>query len=72
MNKLRHKQQITPFVTYHLCVCSRIPIQVFEVFFTIFFTTEMMIRMGALGLRGREGYFSIGWNRLDFVIVVLG
>ena len=35
-------------------------------YFTIFFLFEMLIKLYALGLRG---YFFVGWNRFDFVIV---
>lgn len=36
------------------------------------FATEMAVKMVAMGVLGRKGYFSDRWNILDFFIVVAG
>lgn len=42
-----------------------------ELFFTIFFTVEMVLRMGALGIAGhRHAYLADPWNVLDFSVVI--
>ena len=42
-----------------------------ELFFTIFFTLEMMLRIGALGLAGnRHAYLADSWNLLDLSVVI--
>lgn len=41
----------------------------FDVFFAIFFAIEFAIKIVALGVKG---YFRIGWNWLDFLLVVIG
>jgi len=43
-----------------------------DLFFGVFFTLEMIIKMIAMGVYGKGSYLSSGWNRLDFVIVVSG
>ena len=37
-----------------------------------YFVVEMIIKMIALGIFGKYAYFSNGWNRLDFIIVLTG
>nr|AIJ29365.1 voltage-gated T-type calcium channel [Trichoplax adhaerens] len=37
-----------------------------------YFVVEMIIKMVALGVFGKYAYFSSGWNRLDFIIVLTG
>merc|ERR1719376_148837 len=37
-----------------------------------FFTIEMIIKMGAMGIWGKIGYLGDTWNCLDFFIVVMG
>ena len=44
-------------------------IEIFNMIFIVAFTTEMTLKM--LGF-GWYGYFSNGWNVLDFIIVVIG
>jgi hypothetical protein len=41
-------------------------------FVLYFFVAEMIIKMIAMGVIGKKSYFSEGWNRLDFLIVVAG
>lgn len=41
-------------------------------FVLYFFVAEMVIKMIAMGVTGKKGYLSEGWNRLDFLIVVAG
>ncbi len=41
-------------------------------FVLYFFVAEMVIKMIAMGVIGKKSYFSEGWNRLDFLIVVAG
>ena len=41
-------------------------------FVLYFFVAEMFIKMIAMGVIGKSSYFSEGWNRLDFLIVVAG
>ena len=43
-----------------------------ESVFQIIFTVEMLVKMVAMGLYGKDAYLSDGWNRLDFVVVTLG
>lgn len=44
-----------------------------ELAFTLLFTTEMTIKIIAMGFACHRGaYLSDGWNRLDFVVVMLG
>ena len=46
-------------------------LEVLDVFFTVFFTFEMVSKILALGLiRGQEAYMRSGWNLLDGFIVV--
>ena len=46
-------------------------LEVLDVFFTVFFTFEMVSKILALGLiRGQEAYMRSGWNLLDGLIVV--
>lgn len=37
-----------------------------------FFTLEMTVKMVAMGIFGKKGYFGDKWNLLDFVIVMTG
>ena len=37
-----------------------------------FFAAEMLVKMIAMGILGRKGYFSDRWNILDFLIVIAG
>lgn len=37
-----------------------------------FFSLELTIKMIAMGSYGKNAYLADSWNRLDFVIVVLG
>ena len=39
--------------------------------FTFFFL-EMVIKMIAMGVVGKKGYLQDKWNRLDFLIVLVG
>eukprot|EP00961_Rhodomonas_salina_P190025 2563871-Rhodomonas_salina.1 len=39
--------------------------------FLAFFLLEMTMKMVAFGFFGRDGYFSSGWNQLDFALVML-
>ena len=41
---------------------------IFDKVFTIIFTIELIIKWLAYGIKN---YFSNGWNRLDFVIVLV-
>ena len=43
-----------------------------EDFISIFFALEMLVKMTAMGVFGKLGYFSEGWNRFDCFIVVIG
>ena len=46
---------------------------VLELAFTLLFTSEMLIKMVAMGLACHRGaYLSDNWNRLDFIVVLLG
>ncbi|XP_068582968.1 voltage-dependent T-type calcium channel subunit alpha-1H-like [Cebidichthys violaceus] len=38
----------------------------------VFFATEMVMKMVALGVIGHNGYLGDTWNRLDFFIVIVG
>ncbi|XP_066933924.1 voltage-dependent T-type calcium channel subunit alpha-1H-like isoform X2 [Clytia hemisphaerica] len=44
----------------------------FETFIYAYFVAEMVIKIIASGLLGKQGYLSEGWNRLDCFIVVAG
>ena len=37
-----------------------------------FFAVEMVVKVVAMGLRGKQAYLGDGWNRLDMFIVVAG
>lgn len=41
---------------------------IFDKIFTVIFTIELILKWFAYGIRN---YFSNGWNKLDFVIVVV-
>jgi len=42
-----------------------------ELFFVLVFTSEMLVKMAAMGIYGSpEAYLSSNWNRLDFICVV--
>jgi len=43
-----------------------------EHFIFVFFSCEMLVKMTAVGIFGRNGYFSDHWNIFDFLIVVAG
>jgi hypothetical protein len=44
-----------------------------ELLFTLLFTSEMLIKIFAMGFACHRGaYLSDGWNRLDFLVVMLG
>ncbi|XP_061882583.1 voltage-dependent T-type calcium channel subunit alpha-1H-like isoform X2 [Entelurus aequoreus] len=38
----------------------------------VFFASEMLVKMVALGVIGHNGYLGDTWNRLDFFIVIVG
>jgi hypothetical protein len=40
----------------------------FEIFFNVMFTIECIVKIVSTG----KHYFSYGWNRMDFVVVILG
>jgi hypothetical protein len=43
-----------------------------ELIFTLVFTVEMLIKMTACGVFGRNSYFSDKWNWLDSLVVFAG
>jgi hypothetical protein len=43
-----------------------------EHFIFAFFLLEMVIKMVAMGVLGKKGYMQDPWNRLDFVIIIVG
>ncbi len=43
-------------------------LNIFDKIFTIIFTIELMIKWFAYGIKD---YFNNGWNRLDFIIVLV-
>lgn len=55
------------------CVTNQCKVlEIMEVFVFGFFALEMLIKMTAMGIIGRRGYFSDKWNVFDFTIVVAG
>ena len=55
--------------------CERQKCRVLEVFETCifaYFALEMIIKMIAFGIFGKQGYLSETWNRLDLFIVTAG
>ena len=44
-------------------------LEVVETCIYSFFVFEMLVKMLAMGIRGKLGYFNVSWNRLDFFIV---
>ncbi|EDO35498.1 predicted protein [Nematostella vectensis] len=44
----------------------------FEFFIFGFFLLEMVVKMVAMGVFGSHGYLQDTWNKLDFVIIVMG
>ncbi|XP_067636401.1 voltage-dependent T-type calcium channel subunit alpha-1G isoform X1 [Eurosta solidaginis] len=47
-------------------------LQIFDDIIFVFFAIEMLIKMIAMGLYGKNTYMADSWNRLDFFIVVAG
>ena len=43
-----------------------------ELVFTILFSIEMLIKMTAVGVFGKNSYFADRWNWLDFIVVFSG
>lgn len=43
-----------------------------EIVFTTIFTMECVLKIIALGFRGKTGYLADPWNWLDFVVVITG
>jgi voltage-dependent calcium channel L type alpha-1D len=43
-----------------------------EIVFTIIFTIECVLKIIAVGFRGKDSYLSDPWNWLDFVVVITG
>lgn len=43
-----------------------------ELWFTIAFTIELVVKVVAMGLVGKGSYLSDRWNWLDFVVVIVG
>ena len=43
-----------------------------EHFIFAFFFLEMVIKMIAMGVLGNKGYMQDSWNKLDFVIIIVG
>lgn len=55
------------------CVTPRCKmLQKFDDIIFGFFAIEMVIKMLAMGVRGKNAYMSDHWNRLDFFIVFAG
>jgi len=55
--------------------CKTLRCQVLESiehFIFAFFLLELIIKMIAMGVLGKKGYMEDPWNRLDFVIIVVG
>jgi hypothetical protein len=44
----------------------------FDHFIFAFFAAEMVVKMMAMGVFGKETYLAETWNRLDFFIVMAG
>ncbi|XP_031551384.1 voltage-dependent T-type calcium channel subunit alpha-1G-like isoform X2 [Actinia tenebrosa] len=47
-------------------------LEILEHFIFAFFFLEMVIKMIAMGVLGKKGYMQDSWNRLDFVIIIVG
>ncbi|XP_037808576.1 voltage-dependent T-type calcium channel subunit alpha-1G isoform X5 [Lucilia sericata] len=47
-------------------------LQIFDDIIFIFFAVEMIIKMVAMGIYGKNTYLADSWNRLDFFIVFAG
>ena len=47
-------------------------LEAIEIFVFAFFLLEMVVKMIAMGVIGKRGYLRDKWNRLDFVIVLVG
>ena len=43
-----------------------------EIIFTVLFSIEMLIKMTAVGVFGKNSYFADKWNWLDFIVVFSG
>lgn len=43
-----------------------------EIYFTIIFTIEFILKIGGLGFFGKKGYLHDRWNWLDFIVVLTG
>ncbi|XP_022091428.1 voltage-dependent T-type calcium channel subunit alpha-1I-like isoform X3 [Acanthaster planci] len=55
------------------CTSTRcVVLEGFDHFIFAFFAAEMVVKILALGVRGKSGYFFETWNRLDCFIVVAG
>ena len=55
--------------------CSTLRCEVLEKIETavfVYFSTEMVIKMVAMGVAGKKGYIQDKWNRLDCLIVIIG
>jgi hypothetical protein len=56
-------------------VCASIRCKIlggFDHFIFAFFAVEMLIKMCAMGIFGKEAYLGETWNRLDAFIVLAG
>jgi hypothetical protein len=43
-----------------------------ESYYLVFYILEMIVKMIAHGLfKGKKAYFKVGWNLIDFAIIVL-
>ena len=47
-------------------------LEIFDHFIFAFFAIEMMIKVTAMGLFGKQTYLAETWNRLDMFIVIAG
>lgn len=55
------------------CVTNRCQVlAAFDHFIFAFFAIEMIIKVLAMGLIGKETYLADTWNRLDMFIVIAG